>query len=78
MTGSDSRTQTRRKRIFCHQTEDPLAVQKLAGYSDVRLTMQTYAHVQADLLRRAVGELDRIRLEGEGGTGSAHHKTTAS
>jgi hypothetical protein len=39
---------------------DPFAVQKLAGHSDVRLTTQTYAHVQADALRRAVGVLDRI------------------
>ena len=44
---------------------DPFAVQKLAGHSDVRLTTQTYAHVQADALRRAVGMLDRVGLEGK-------------
>jgi hypothetical protein len=26
--------------------------------------MQTYAHVQAEALRRAVGVLDRIKLDG--------------
>jgi site-specific recombinase XerD len=40
---------------------EPFAVQKLAGHSDVRLTTQTYAHVQADALRRAAGVLDGIR-----------------
>jgi len=44
---------------------DPFAVQKLMGHSDVRLTTQTYAHVQADAPRRAAGVLDRIGLEGE-------------
>jgi len=44
---------------------DPFAVQKLAGHSDVRLTTQTYAHVQADALRRAVGVLDRMDWEGK-------------
>ena len=78
MTGSDTGTQTRRKRIFCHQTEDPFAVQKLAGHSDVRLTTQTYAHVKAEALRRAVGVLDRIELDGEGGTRTTHHQTTVS
>lgn len=41
----------------------------LAGHSDVRLTTQTYAHVQAEALRRAAGVLDRVGLEGrdEGG-----------
>ena len=67
MTGSDSRTETRRKQIFCHQTEDPFAVQKLAGHSDVRLTTQAYAHVQSDALRRAAGVLDRFGLEGKAG-----------
>jgi hypothetical protein len=78
VTGSDTGTQTRRKRIFCHQTEDPFAVQKLAGHSDIRLTTQTYAHVQAKALRRAVGVLDPIGLEGEGGMGTTHRQTTAS
>ena len=40
-------------------------MQKLAGHSDVRLTTQTYAHVQAEAPRRAVGVLDRIELDGE-------------
>ncbi len=44
---------------------DPFAVQKLAGHSDVRLTTQTYAHVQAEALRRAAGVLDRIGLDGK-------------
>jgi hypothetical protein len=57
---------------------DPFSVRKLAGHSDVRLTTQTYAHVQADALRRAVGVMDRIGLEGEGGTGTTHRQTTAS
>ena len=57
---------------------DPFAVQKLVGHSDVRLTTQTYAHVQADALRRAAGVLDRIGLEGEGGTGTTHCQTIAS
>ena len=39
---------------------DPFAVQKLAGHSDVRLTTQTYAHVQTEALRRAAGVLDRV------------------
>lgn len=43
---------------------DPFAVQKLAGHSDVRLTTQTYAHVQAEALGRAVGVLERVGLEG--------------
>jgi hypothetical protein len=38
-------------------------VQKLAGHSDVRLTRQTYAHVQAEALRSAVGVLDRMDRE---------------
>jgi integrase len=38
-------------------------VQKLAGHSDVRLTRQTYAYVQAEALRRAVGVLDRMDRE---------------
>jgi integrase len=44
---------------------DPFAVQKLAGHSDVRLTTQTYAHVQAEALRRAAGVLDGISLAGK-------------
>ena len=57
---------------------DPFAVQKLAGHSDVRLTAQTYAHVQADALRREVGVLNRIRLEGEGGAGTTYRQATPS
>jgi len=34
-------------------------------HSDNRLTTQTYAHVQEESLRRAVGVLDRIGLEGK-------------
>ena len=45
---------------FCHQTDDPFVVQKLAWHSDVRLTTQTYAHVQAEALKRAAGVLDKI------------------
>ena len=51
-------------------------VYKLAGRSGVRLTTQTYAHVQVEALRSAVGVLDRVGLvEGEvsitgGSTGS--------
>ncbi|TFH33601.1 MAG: hypothetical protein E4G99_11240 [Anaerolineales bacterium] len=41
--------------LLLNSGADPFAVQKLAGHSDVRLTTQTYAHVQADALRRAVG-----------------------
>ena len=67
MTGSDSRTQSRRKQIFYHQTEDPFTIQKLAGHSDVPLTTHTYAHVQVEALRRAVGVLDRLGLEVEAG-----------
>jgi hypothetical protein len=39
-------------------------VQKLAGHSDVRLTTQPFAHVQAEALRRAAGVLDGIRDAG--------------
>ena len=38
----------------------------MAGHSDVRLTTQTHAHVQAETLGLAAGVLDRIGLEGEG------------
>jgi len=64
--------------LLLNSGADPFAVQKLAGHSDVRLTTQTYAHVQADALRRAVGMLDRVGLEGEGGMGATHLQTTAS
>jgi integrase len=64
--------------LLLNNGADPFAVQKLAGHSDVRLTAQTYAHVQADALRRAVGMLDRIGLEGEGGPGTANRQTTDS
>jgi hypothetical protein len=47
---------------------------KWAGHSDVRLTTLTSAHVPAEELRRAVGVLDRIGLEGEGGTGITHRQ----
>lgn len=51
--------------LLLNSGADPFAVQKLAGHSDVRLTTQTYAHVQADALRRAVGVLDGVGLEGK-------------
>ncbi len=50
--------------LLLNSGADPFAVQKLAGHSDVRLTTQTYAHVQVDALKRAAGVLDRIGLEG--------------
>jgi len=46
--------------LLLNSGADPFAVQKLAGHSDVRLTTQTYAHVQAEALRRAAGVLNRI------------------
>ena len=49
--------------LLLNSGADPFAVQKLAGHSDVRLTTQTYAHVQAVALRRAVGVLDQFDLE---------------
>ena len=55
---------------------DPFVVQKLAGHSDVRLTTQTYAHVQADALRRAVRVLDRIGLGEEGASNPAGIRTS--
>jgi site-specific recombinase XerD len=54
--------------LLLNSGADPFAVQKLAGHSDVRLTTQTYAHVEAEALRRAAGVFDRIgvgRREGE-------------
>jgi hypothetical protein len=51
-TGSDSRSQTRHKRIFYHQTEDPFAVHILSENYVIRLTMQSYAFVKAEALRR--------------------------
>lgn len=53
--------------LLLNSGADPFAVQKLAGHSDVRLTTQTYTHVQADTLRRAAGVLDRIGLEVDAG-----------
>jgi integrase len=53
--------------LLLNSGADPFAVQKLAGHSDVRLTTQTYAHVQADALRRAMRVLDRIGVEGKAG-----------
>jgi len=50
--------------LLLNSGADPFAVQKLAGHSDVRLTTQTYAHVQAEALRRAVGVLDKMNWEG--------------
>jgi integrase len=44
--------------LLLNSGSDPFAVQKLAGHSDVRLTTKTYAHVQAEALRRAAGVLD--------------------
>jgi len=64
--------------LLLNSGADPFAVQKLAGHSDVRLTTQTYAHVQADALRRAVGVLDRFDMAGKGGEEVGHNKTTAS
>jgi len=46
---------------------DPFAVQNPAGHSDVRLTTQTYAHVQADALKRAARVLDRIGVAEKAG-----------
>ena len=64
---SDAPTQLRHSAIsrLLNSGADPFAVQKLAGLSDVRLTTQTYAHVQAEVLRRAAGVLDRLALEGK-------------
>jgi Phage integrase family len=64
--------------LLLNSGADPFAVQKLAGHSDVRLTTQTYAHVQAEALRRAAGVLDRICLEGNGSQAVAQSQTTAS
>jgi integrase len=64
--------------LLLNSGADPFAVQKLAGHTDVRITTQTYAHVQAAALRRAVGVLDRIGLEGEGSTGTTYYRTTVS
>ncbi len=47
---------------------DPFAVQKLAGHSDVRLTTQTYAHVQEEVLKKAVSVLDRMDWKRETAT----------
>lgn len=70
--------QTKCERMFCQQTEDPFAVQKLARHTDVRLTTQTYAHVQAEVFRRAAGVLDRIGLDGKRGAGATFRHTTAA
>jgi len=64
--------------LLLNSGADPFAVQKLAGHSDVRLTTHTYAHVQTDSLRRAVGVLDQIVLDGEAGTGTSRRQPTAS
>jgi hypothetical protein len=45
---------------------NPFSVRKMAGHSDVRLTTQTYARVQAEALRKAAEVPDR--LVGERGT----------
>ena len=63
--------------LLLNSGADPFAVQKLAGHSDVRLTTQTYAHVQADALRRAAGVLDRLGLEGKAGEDVNQAQTTA-
>jgi site-specific recombinase XerD len=63
--------------LLLNSGADPFAVQKLAGHSDVRLTTQTYAHVEAEALRKAAGVLDRIGLEGEVGTDADGRQTTA-
>jgi integrase len=62
--------------LLLNNGPDPFAVQKLAGHSDVRLTTQTYAHVQAEVLRRAAGVLNRIGLEVEGLSNPAVIRTT--
>jgi integrase len=64
--------------LLLNNGADPFAVQKPAGHSDVRLTTQVYSHVQADALRKAAGVLDRIGLDGEGGTGTAYRQAMAS
>lgn len=43
--------------LLLNSGADPFAVRKLTRHSDVRLTTQTYAHVQAGALRRAAGVL---------------------
>jgi integrase len=55
--------------LLLNSGADLFAVQRLAGHSDVHLTTQTYAHMQADALRRAMGVLDRFGLDKEGGRG---------
>ena len=57
---------------------DPFAVQKLAGHSDVRLTTQTYAHVQAEALRKAVGVLDSLKFEEKAGVDADLVRTTTA
>jgi len=63
--------------LLLNSGADPFAVQKLAGHSDVRLTTYTYAHVQSEALRRAVGVLDRLGLEGTVGEDVNPAQTTA-
>ena len=46
--------------MFCHQTEAPFSVQILTERIILQLTMQIYAYVKAEALRRAVGVLERI------------------
>ena len=50
---------------FSVKNRRSIRVQKLAGHSNIQLTMQTYAHVQAEALRRAAGVQDRIGMEGK-------------
>ena len=64
--------------LLLNSGADPFVEKKLAGHSDVRLATMTYAHVRAEALRRAVGVLERVGLEGEGGMGATHLQTTAS
>jgi len=61
--------------LLLNSGADPFAVQKLAGHSDVRLTTQPYARVQADALRRAAGVLDRIGLRSKVGEGNTMQTT---
>ena len=63
--------------LLLNSGADPFTVQKLAGHSDVQLTTQTYVHVQAEVLTRAAGVLDRIGLEGRKGEKSIPAQTTA-
>ncbi|MBP2684821.1 MAG: hypothetical protein H6Q79_2860, partial [Deltaproteobacteria bacterium] len=64
--------------LLLNSGADPFTALKPAGHSDVRLTMQVYSHVFVGALRKAAGVLDRIGLDGEGGTGTAYRQAMAS